>query len=228
MPGTQFTCPSCDTTLKLSQTLAPGKRIKCPRCAKVVTVPEEEDEEEREPAPGTRRPAPRRKHEAFDEEDEWDEPDEEPDERPRKFRKKPKQKKKSNAVLLWSLVGGGVGLVLIAGVIILFATGVIGPKRGKELAAQIVGTWESQGAVRETLEFESDGTLHASIPSILTTVKGTYRVLSDDEVEITVTQRGQTQTKRYTVTMQGDEMTMTDRAGRVERYKRVKATLGRL
>jgi len=41
-----FTCPSCDSELKLKDELA-GRKVKCPRCGDVVVVPAEEEEESR-------------------------------------------------------------------------------------------------------------------------------------------------------------------------------------
>ncbi|RMF88212.1 MAG: hypothetical protein D6741_19515, partial [Planctomycetota bacterium] len=39
-------CPHCDSTLKLRNRSAEGKRVKCPRCAKpfVVRIPDADDE----------------------------------------------------------------------------------------------------------------------------------------------------------------------------------------
>lgn len=39
MAGTRLTCPSCAANLKLATELAPGKKVKCPKCATIITVP---------------------------------------------------------------------------------------------------------------------------------------------------------------------------------------------
>jgi hypothetical protein len=85
-----FSCPSCEGGVKVRDELT-GRKVKCPRCSKVIVVPaaaeEPEDQEEQE-------------------------------ERPRKKKKKKRQKKSSTALIagivigVLVLVGGGVAIVL--------------------------------------------------------------------------------------------------------------------
>jgi hypothetical protein len=39
-------CPECETTLNPAKPLAPGKKVRCPRCEAVFTVPADDDEQE--------------------------------------------------------------------------------------------------------------------------------------------------------------------------------------
>jgi predicted Zn finger-like uncharacterized protein len=48
---TTITCPECRTSLRLADELAPGKLIRCPKCAEVLRVPGKD--------PGLRGGAPR-------------------------------------------------------------------------------------------------------------------------------------------------------------------------
>jgi mono/diheme cytochrome c family protein len=110
----KLSCPSCDVTLRVAATIPAGKRIKCPKCAEVFTVPDDEDDEA--PAPVAERP--RRPARPRDE-DEDEERDEEREERPppRKRRKKKKKQTASNLPLILGLSVFGV-LILSAGVLL--------------------------------------------------------------------------------------------------------------
>jgi phage FluMu protein Com len=147
----RFRCPECDAVLKLARALEPGKRIKCPKCAAVVTVPDQEEEEPRpEPAPAAIRkpaarkaappvpkedsdaPAPPRKQAARkaaprEDDDEAGEPDQQ--ERPRR-RSKASKKPAMSPVLLWSLIGGGGAVVVLAVVLVIVLSGGGGGTRG--------------------------------------------------------------------------------------------------
>jgi phage FluMu protein Com len=80
------TCTHCGAMLKTKDPVAPGKKLKCPKCAKVFAVPADEEEpvqeeaaaeeesEEEEEAPKAKKPTKA----ADDEEDEGDEEEESP------------------------------------------------------------------------------------------------------------------------------------------------------
>jgi hypothetical protein len=110
MAVTRFTCPACHGVLRLANPVAPGKRIRCPKCAEVVIVPEPEEEEALAIAPAPNTAAKAKSARPIPEE--RDENDED-SARPRQRRR---ARKKGNQVLLWSLVGSGV---LVLGVIAL-------------------------------------------------------------------------------------------------------------
>jgi Zn-finger nucleic acid-binding protein len=205
---TRFRCPECETTLKLARALEPGKRIKCPKCAAVVTVPA--DEEERVTA--ARAPVrPRKQRPAQDEQD--DEDEEEQEERPRKRRKKP-AKRWVSPVLLWSLVGGGVAAVALVVVLILTSSsgrpasgpvakvgdppkGGVPPQDGVPpkgdgqqpkvdekavLAEQIVGNWQAtpESKPYRSVEYRRDGTVTVAMERVRG--DGTYQVVSGGAV----------------------------------------------
>jgi hypothetical protein len=120
MPVT-VTCTGCKSTLKVRDDLA-GKKIKCPKCATLVLIPAEDEEElaavEVAPDESGEAPAPKRRSKRDDDEDEEDritdrprrksrrdDDDDEDDDRPRKRRRsrddddeddddRPKKKKK--------------------------------------------------------------------------------------------------------------------------------------
>jgi hypothetical protein len=134
----------CGAKLNAPDTSA-GKRVKCPKCAAVLTVPAPEDDFEMvddEPAPPKKRPArvadddeddrpvKRRASRDDDDEDEDDRPvkrrsrrdeeeDEEEDDRPRPKKKKKGKKAaaKSNLPLILG-IGGGVLMLALVGVIL--------------------------------------------------------------------------------------------------------------
>jgi hypothetical protein len=65
-----------------------------------------------------------------------DEDDPDPDRRPRRRdrdeeeEEEPRKKQKSSGMMLWLLLGGGgLGLLVVVGVVVLFATGALGPSR---------------------------------------------------------------------------------------------------
>jgi hypothetical protein len=139
---THFRCPECEAALKLARALEPGKRIKCPKCGAVVTVPASEEERQPEPAPTAVRkpaarkpatppareedndaPAPPRKQtarKAVPPEDDEDAGEQE--ERPRS-RGKASRKPALSPVLLWSLIGGGSAAVVLAVVLVIVLSG---------------------------------------------------------------------------------------------------------
>jgi uncharacterized protein (TIGR03066 family) len=184
-------------------------------------TPEEEPEEEaedledEEEAP---RPKQKARRHVEDEEEDFDE-------RPRIRRKKAK-KKQGSPLLLWGSIGGGIAAILIVGVV-LFATGVIGPKKSKNLASEIVGKWKYRGTEvlgTAIFEFQADGTLTLTVSGAggSAVVTGTYKVITDDEIEIHGNFFKEAADARGTVTINGDEMTIKDHKGRRSRFTRVK------
>jgi uncharacterized protein (TIGR03066 family) len=233
MAITKFSCPSCGGTFRTAQELPRGKKIKCPKCAEPIALPapgedDEEPEEERAPRrsqairqrPPERRPPPRDEDEEPDEEVE-EEAEERPRERRRKGRKGSKKKQGMSPALFWSLVGGGIALALGGVVVILLVTGVFGSKGG--LASEIVGKWEGKGEIggNGVVEFHKDGKVTISAEGL--TLKGTYKVLSKDEIELTVEALGRKVTKKAKVKIDGDTMKVTpSEGGKTETLKRVK------
>lgn len=43
--ASKLTCPECESIIRPAKPIAPGKKVKCPRCEAVFVVPEEEPEE---------------------------------------------------------------------------------------------------------------------------------------------------------------------------------------
>jgi DNA-directed RNA polymerase subunit M/transcription elongation factor TFIIS len=83
-------CRSCDARLRVEDQA--GEKVKCPRCGRFITVPEEEVEDR-----------PRRKRSREEEEDEED--------RPRRKQRAGK-KRSRKGLIIGLLIGGGV---LLAG-----------------------------------------------------------------------------------------------------------------
>jgi hypothetical protein len=95
MPRVSLTCPSCDSDIRVPGPLVPGKKVICPKCEEKFFPEGDEDE------------------------------DEEEEERPRQRKKKRKQQTPVNVGLILAIAGGGLLVVVIAGVfLILWATGV--------------------------------------------------------------------------------------------------------
>src|SRR5262249_20382336 len=103
----KLVCPSCDATLKVADTLAPGKMIRCPKCESAFPVPRANGRAEalKAGAPRSRKAAPPPAEEDDLDEEEYERPV------PRKRRKKPKKAAGSNLPLI---IGGAVLLLCVA------------------------------------------------------------------------------------------------------------------
>lgn len=258
MPETRLKCPSCEGVLKLSAPLAPGKAIKCPKCGAAVRAPAATGKSggpvaASRPAPrpqAVRKPKPEEEpdEEAEDLDDEEEAPrpkkaarraaddeDEDFDDRPRKRGKKSK-KKQGNPLLLWGSIGGGIAAILIV-VVVLFATGVLGGKKGdsgsggtkgdggsgSQATHPIVGEWEIQGrGAKRTYQFSANGTITVTIAGAAQPYRGTYKFIKDGELETSIGLEGEPVTDRMTITIKGDEMTWKYPNGKTEQYRRVK------
>jgi cytochrome c553 len=124
MQTQKIACPSCGAGLRLNASVAPGTRIKCPKCSVGFSLPDEDEE----PAAAvttarSRKPAPAR------DEDEDEAP------RPRKPRKKQK-KAASNLPLILGLVGLGVLVLGGGGVALALA---FWPKKTDSTAGNLAG-----------------------------------------------------------------------------------------
>jgi mono/diheme cytochrome c family protein len=117
-------CPSCQVGLKIPATISAGKRIRCPKCTQVFSVPSADG------PPPARRPIASEPKAPIAENDEVREPRKErlP---AKKTAKKKVARRKQNLAL--PLVGGGAVLLLGAGVILA-----------------VVRPWEARKAVAST------------------------------------------------------------------------------
>jgi hypothetical protein len=119
------TCPGCRTTLKVRADLPPGKRIKCPKCARVFApvaeiveeVTEEPLDEEQDERPRRRRRQNRDDDNDEPERDDDVDHDEDVERRPR--RKRGKARRRSSTALLWTILGGVGALVVIVAVVLV-------------------------------------------------------------------------------------------------------------
>ncbi len=73
MPANTVTCPECGSSLRGATPFTPGKKVKCPRCAAVFRVPDE-DEDDAEAFRPASRPATARKAPPPEEAEEEDSP----------------------------------------------------------------------------------------------------------------------------------------------------------
>jgi hypothetical protein len=168
MLATTVTCPECDAVLRLANAVAPGKKLRCPKCKTIFAVPENEEEER--PAtsirekPRTKLPAKRREEVADDDEpadnystarqsvrkpraeDDYaprgksrDGEDEEDEEAPRRTKKAGKKKKKEEQNNKGLLIG------LIAGGVALL------------LGLFAVGAWVWPGFLKSGSKDSKDG-----------------------------------------------------------------------
>jgi uncharacterized protein (TIGR03066 family) len=163
--------------------------------------------------------------------------------------------KKPNVPLVWWLVGGGV--LLVAGVVLAFAlSSPKGPAKPaapasgggkdapgkdapeKEKAASpappkpagkakelLVGKWESTEGEKDTLQFNADGSLVMGSAGI--EQKGTYRLLGENEMEVTTELDGKKETEKKKFTVTKDELKTTDAQGQPYRFKRVDSGIGK-
>jgi hypothetical protein len=137
MAETRLKCPSCEAVLKLAAPLAPGKAIKCPKCAATIRAPAAAAKSNGLtggnvlPAP---RPQPARKakpEEKPDEEEDQDEEAPHPKKGARRVaddedrgppaptpRARRSRKARGNQGLVWGTVGGGLVVLILAGILI--------------------------------------------------------------------------------------------------------------
>src|ERR1051326_586187 len=109
-------CPHCDAKLK-SSTASAGKKIRCPKCDKAFAVPAL-DKEVLVPARKANAAPPAKR---LDDQIEAAEPRPTPARkraRPRDDDDEDGENTRSNPLLLWGLIGGGAGIVVLAGVVI--------------------------------------------------------------------------------------------------------------
>lgn len=106
-----FTCSECDSDVKVKDEFA-GRKIKCPRCKAVVSVPADEDEDMEEEVAVTSAKKPARKSAPPP-----DDEDEELEEKPTKKKVKKKKKQGGNG-LLYAIAGGGVAAIGILLVVV--------------------------------------------------------------------------------------------------------------
>jgi uncharacterized protein (TIGR03066 family) len=92
----------------------------------------------------------------------------------------------------------------------------------KKLSELIVGKWEPVEAdkVKVVIEFARDGKLLISAAE--KTIRGTYRVLDDSSVEVTIDVEGKPQTEKLRVSFEQDEMTTVDSRGKKDTFRRIK------
>ncbi len=141
-----LTCPSCGAILKTAQPLPAGKRVRCPKCKSIVTVPEAEDVDQDDPQPVQKPAAKSRPAEVtkekpasakrtvarssdLEDDREENEEQEDPEEERKPKRKKSARgakKKRTNPALIWGAAGGGAVALLV---LVLVLTGVF---RGKD------------------------------------------------------------------------------------------------
>src|SRR5262249_36412610 len=128
-----FTCPDCQSVLRTGAAIAPGKKIKCPKCGSIFVMPEGDEtpapsaaiSERRRAAPpaddqggngnGSATPARQRRAVVTDDEDE-DEDEDLDEPRPKKKKKKKKKGGANTGLLIGLGVGALVLLLLVGGV----------------------------------------------------------------------------------------------------------------
>lgn len=115
MESIRFRCPECQQSLKVAAAKA-GRKVRCNRCAKVLTVPAEGEEPE-DRLPGAHQQPTKtlpNQREGREPEEGEDGPDEEDGDEPRK--RKPKRQRRAAA---WRLARLGVLVLLIGGALAL-------------------------------------------------------------------------------------------------------------
>lgn len=197
-----LTCPECNSTLRLSQAVTPGKKVKCPRCSEVFAAPTDDAQALRS-GESKRRPtvapdddldeAPRKLRRPRDDDD-FDDPDDRPrrkvgartardfdddddfDDAPSRSRRP--AKKSGKGLMIGLAVGGGVAVIAIIGVVLYLVLGGGGSATQKML----VGTWETNAPIRVRWTFTSDGKLVQDLGGMQ--LESKYRVINASTLEI--------------------------------------------
>jgi hypothetical protein len=224
MAATVFSCPECGATLKLAQTVAPGKKIKCPKCAAIVTVPGRQDEGIQEPVRRGPKPARTPAPDLADEEDD--------DYRPRG--KRPKEEKSSRGLMLGLILGGAAFVLIGVGVVLVLVLSGGGGGGGSAGQTQdlIVGKWESpHRPVPIKFTFTRDGDLTQDFGFKSWTRK--YKVIDNSTVEIGPPDFAKNipgakdASEKVAVAVTQNELTWTDKGGEVIKFKRDPKTDGK-
>ncbi|MCS7167468.1 MAG: hypothetical protein RMI91_04365 [Gemmatales bacterium] len=93
----------------------------------------------------------------------------------------------------------------------------------KQLAQHIIGQWqpvEEDKFTKVLVEFSRDGQLLITING--KSIMGKYRVLSDNEVEVTLDAEGKVVVEKLQVTISNDQMTTIDSKGQKDVFRRAK------
>jgi hypothetical protein len=117
-------CTHCGSVVKSPKPVEPGKKLKCPKCAKVFVVAEDEEEPEAEEESAAEESAeeeetPKKKGRTAAKDDDEDDEDEKPKKKPGKDKKSKKDEddapKKGSNMLLIAGIGGVLLLCCCAG-----------------------------------------------------------------------------------------------------------------
>ena len=89
----------------------------------------------------------------------------------------------------------------------------------------ILGKWEASREVNKkkvavTMTFRKDNTIRGMLADV--PFEGTYRFLKDNEMEMTLTLMGKTDTEKVKVEVSEEELVLTPPKGQPDKFKRVK------
>src|SRR2546422_603568 len=95
----------------------------------------------------------------------------------------------------------------------------------KDKAKELLGLWKRTTKIKDKevtieLEFLAEGKLRVEM--LDTVVKGTWKVVDDDKLEMMMTLDSKAEKKRVPFVVTKDELKLTDPKGDVETYKRDK------
>jgi uncharacterized protein (TIGR03066 family) len=105
------------------------------------------------------------------------------------------------------------------------ATFAVAAADEKEKTQELLGLWKRTTKIKDKevtieLEFLAEGKLRVEM--LDTVIKGTWKVVSDDQLEMTMTLDNKAEKKRVPFVVSKDELKLTDPKGEVETYKRDK------
>jgi uncharacterized protein (TIGR03066 family) len=111
---------------------------------------------------------------------------------------------------------------LASGLVLFFFT----PSFAQEKVADlIVGKWEAKEKMGDQevtgiLEFTKDGKLKITFGGI--NIDGTYKLLSDTEIEVTMTFMGETKTEKSEIKVEKESLEVKNKNGKSTKFKKVK------
>lgn len=112
-----------------------------------------------------------------------------------------------------------VGLAIVVVALAGLASSLFAQQKLEKL---IIGKWQpvDEDKIKIIVEFTREGRLLVQVED--KQVKGTYRVLNDDEVEVSLQIEDKTVSEKLRVTINSDQMTTVDSKGKKDIFRRIK------
>lgn len=115
-----------------------------------------------------------------------------------------------------------VRMALASCVVLFFLTPAFTQDKAADL---LVGKWEAKEKVGDqevtgTIEFAKDGKLKISFGGF--NIDGTYKLMGETEIEVTMTFMGETRTEKSEIKVEKEALEIKSKTGKLTKFTRVK------